>query len=268
MHPNWIGVISTILTFVAFLATYHALHEQPRKNRIQLVFLALIAALPGASFAAYYAHVLPEPSWYYQFRSIAGTELLVVFIGIAGGLVATFLPRLLLILPLLGVTAFSMIPIIKPFIGPIPNGTLKNEWDGKICLQSTPSTCGAASTATILKHFGVEVTESELAAEAHSYSGGTEAWYLARAARSRGFDVDFDFNSGFSPEGGLPAVVGVRLGSMGHFIPILSRKDDKFIIGDPLRGQELLSIEELQQRYHFTGFHMRIKSKGTPRISS
>jgi Peptidase C39 family len=106
------------------------------------------------------------------------------------------------------------------------------------------------------------VTESKLAVEAHSYAGGTEAWYLARAARSRGFDVDFVFTPGFTPEDTLPAVVGVRLASIGHFIAILGQESDRFIVGDPLHGRELLSREELNERYDFTGFHMQIKNKG------
>jgi len=225
------------------------------------VLLACVAAIPGASFAAYYAHFFPEPSWYYQFRSITGTELLIVLLGFAGGVAATLLPRALLFLPLLGVAAFSIAPIIKPFVAPIPCGTIHNKWDGEICLQSTGSTCGAASIATILKHLGVNMTEPQLAAEAHSYAGGTEAWYLARAARARGLAVDFISTHGFTPEAGLPAVVGVRLGSIGHFIPILGQKDDRFIVGDPLRGREFLSRKELDERYDFTGFHMRIKNK-------
>ncbi len=183
-----------------------------------------------------------------------------MFIGVAGGLVSTFLPRVFLVMPLLGVAAFSIAPTIKPFVGPISAGTFQDEWDGEICLQSTPSTCGAASTATILKQLGVNVTESDLAAEAHSYAGGTEAWYLARAARSRGFEVEFIFTPGFTPEDGLPAVVGVRLGSVGHFIPILGQEGDKYIVGDPLRGRELLSRNQLNKLYDFTGFHMRINN--------
>lgn len=262
MNPNWHGVISAILAFVAFLVVYRVTKETPAKKRMFFATLALVAAVPGASFAAYYAHIIPEAAWYYEFRSIPGIELLLVFLGVAGGLVATFLPRLLLGFPLFVVAAFSIVPFIKPFVGPIPEGKLRAKWDGEVCLQSTSSTCGAASTATILKQLGTDATESEIAAEAHSYSGGTEAWYLARAARSRGFDVDFVFTSGFSPETGLPAVVGVRLGSIGHFIPILGRDGDLFVVGDPLRGRELLSREELNRRYKFTGFHMRIKPKG------
>lgn len=262
MNPNWLGIISAILTFVAFLATYRATTGIPGKKRIMLGMLALVAAIPGASFAFFYTQILPETAWYYEFRSIPGVELLLVFLGVAGGLVATFLPRMLLGFPLFAVAAFSIVPFIKPFVGPIPDGKLRAKWDGDVCLQSTSSTCGAASTATILKRYGVDATESEIAAEAHSYTGGTEAWYLARAARSRGFDVDFVFTSGFTPETGLPAIVGVRLGSIGHFIPILGRDGDLFVVGDPLRGRELLSREELIRRYKFTGFHMRMKPKG------
>lgn len=262
MNPNWTGVISAILAIAAFLVAYRVSRGIPVRKRVVIALVAMVAALPGATFAIYYLHVLPETAWYYGFRSIAGTELCMLFVGVAGGLVATFLPRLLLVLPLFAVVAFSAAPILKPFMGPIPAGSMRNEWDGGICLQSTPSTCGAASTATILKHYGVDVTEADLAAEAHSYAGGTEAWYLARAARSRGFDVAFVFSEGFAPEVGLPAVVGVRLGSVGHFIPILGREGDRFIVGDPLRGRELLSRGEMDRRYEFTGFHMRIKTKG------
>lgn len=261
MNPNWLGFISAILAFISFFFVYRVTKDAPVSKRVLLAILAIFAAIPGASFAAYYAHVFPETSWYYEFRSATATELLTVFLGVAGGVVATILPRVLLILPLLGVAAFSIAPIIKPIVGPIPDGTLQNQWDGQICLQSTGSTCGAASTATILKYLGANATESELAGEAHSYMGGTEAWYLARAARSRGFDVDFDFTPGFSPENGLPAVVGVQLGIIGHFIPILSQEGDRFIVGDPLRGRELLTLKELENQYRFTGFHMRIKNK-------
>jgi hypothetical protein len=262
MNPNWLGIISAILAIVAFFVSYRTTTDIPAKKRIMLAMLAMAAAIPGASFAFFYTQILPEAAWYYQFRSILGVELLLVFLGVAGGLVASFFPRMLLGFPLFAVAAFSIIPFIKPFVGPIPDGKLRDEWDGDVCLQSTSSTCGAASTATILKQLGTDATEPEIAAEAHSYSGGTEAWYLARAARSRGFDVDFVFTSGFSPEIGLPAVVGVRLGSIGHFIPILGQKGDLFIVGDPLRGRELLSRRELNERYRFTGFHMRIKPKG------
>jgi hypothetical protein len=261
MHLNWLSILSAVLAFTAFFVTYRTAKKITVRKRILLSPLALIAAIPGVSFSLYYAHILPETAWYYEFRSHTGTEFLVVFIGIAGGLIATLLPRVLLIIPLLGVAAFSIVPMIKPIIGPIKADALYDKWDDKVCLQSTGSTCGAASTATILKHFGIIAKESEIAAEAHSYAGGTEAWYLARSVRSRGLDANFDFTNGFNPEGGLPAVVGVKLGLIGHFIAVLGLENDKFVVGDPLRGRELLSREELHARYVFTGFHMRVKKQ-------
>jgi hypothetical protein len=164
MNPNWLGVAAAFLALVAFWVTYHLARKAPLGARVSLTLLGIVAAIPGMSFTVYYAHLFPELSWYYQFRSI----------GVAGGLVASLLPRRLFELSLLGVVALSTVPIIKPFIGPIPADLLQDEWDGEVCLQSTPSTCGAASTATILKQLGINVTESELAEEAHSYSGGTE----------------------------------------------------------------------------------------------
>ena len=54
-------------------------------------------------------------------------------------------------------------------------------------------------------------------------------------------------------------MVGVRLGNIGHFIPVLGREGERFVIGDPLKGKEVLTLEELEKRYEFTGFHMRVK---------
>lgn len=229
-----------------------------KSKRLAFALASTLLAIPGASFAGYYTHVFPEPSWYYEFRSWRGTECLLIILGIAGGLIASLLPRRLLILPLFGTAAFALAPVLKPFVRPIPPESLNDSWDAGICLQSTPSTCGAASVATILKHYGLTVSERELARDAHSYVGGTEAWYLARVVRDRGCDAHFHFSSGFNPQIPVPAVAGVRVDSNGHFIAILSRNGDRFHIGDPLNGPEELSPNELVVRYEFTGFYMSI----------
>ncbi|WP_018971196.1 cysteine peptidase family C39 domain-containing protein [Rubritalea marina] len=258
MNPNLLGIFSAALTLAAFSITYRIAKSKTPKSRAILGLVAFLFSIPAVSFSVYYTHILPETSWYYQFRSIPGTELLLVPLGVFGGLAATFLPRVLLIMPLLAVAVLSIVPFIKPFLGPLPEGQLKDKWDNNICLQSTSSTCGAASLASSLKHLGIEVTETEIAVDAHSYRGGTEAWYLARAARSRDAEATFDFSTTFNPNRGLPAVVGVLLGSAGHFIAILGKDGDNFIVGDPLYGHELLSLEELMSRYTFTGFHLRL----------
>ena len=258
MNPNWLGIISAVLAFIAFAITYRFAKKESTKRRLILCIPAILLALPGASFAAYYAHIFPETEGYYQFRSIPGCELLMIFVGIAGGLIASLLPRLMLVIPLFGVSAFSIVPLLKPIFGPIPAGTLKNQWDGHVCLQSTPSTCGAASTATILTYLGKSTTESEIAADAHSYVGGTEAWYLARAIRARSCKASFQFSNGFNRKTKFPAVAGVTIGPVGHFIAILSKEGTLYRIGDPLVGDETLTEKELLLRYRFTGFYMPV----------
>ena len=258
MSPNWLGTICAGGALAAFYLSHRFAMSATKKTRLLLALAATIIAIPGATFAGYYTHAFPEPSWYYEFRSWRGTECLLVMVGIAGGLIASLLPRPLLILCLFGTAAFALAPILKPFVRPIPRASLHETWDAGVCLQSTPSTCGAASVASILNGYGVQVSERDLAQDAHSYLGGTEAWYLARAVRARGCDARFRFSSGFDPEIPFPAVAGVRLESAGHFIAILSRQGDRFQIGDPLIGRENLSRNEVLDRYVFTGFYMSI----------
>lgn len=261
MNHNWLGVISAILALCGFFVAYRVTVRQTKTTQIRWALIAAVLSLPGATFAIYYAHVVPEQSWYYEFRSFRGTELLILFIGIAGGAIAAIFPRLFLIVPLYGVAAFSMAPFMKTFLAPIPEVTMEDVWRDGVCRQSTGSTCGAASLATILKYLGVNVTESQLATEAHSYMGGTEAWYLARSARARGFKVRFAIRSSFEPDASFPAIVGVRMGC-GHFIAILNREGEQFVIGDPMIGREVLTRKDLLRRYDFTGFQMSIQHRG------
>ena len=58
-------------------------------------------------------------------------------------------------------------------------------------------------------------------------------------------------------------IAGVLIGSSGHFIAILEQNGDEFVVGDPLRGRVVLSRGDLEKRYQFTGFHMRISPKRT-----
>lgn len=257
MNPNWSGISSAILACAAFFVAHWWAMRQCARCRVILAVVAVLAALPGLSFAAYYLHVIPERAWYYDFRSIVGIEVLMVWIGVAGGMVASVLPRVLRALPMAAVVVCVALPLVKPLVGPL--GPLKDEWRDGVCLQSTPSTCGPAALATVISDLGGNTGEEELAKAAHTYDHGTEAWYLARAARVRGYDVRFDIGSGgFHPDGGLPAVVGVMIGARGHFIAVLGREGEKFIVGDPLVGRELLTLEQMEQRWDFTGFHMRV----------
>jgi hypothetical protein len=198
--------------------------------------------LPSLWFAAYYAHVLPEYEWFYELRSWPGTEFLVVFLGCAAGASASLLPRFALAGLLAFLLGCAAVPYVKPVVGPLPDDAFQDQSDGDVCLQSTPSTCGPASVTTILRHFGVSTTERETARAAFTYAGGTEAWYLARYVRTRGLSPRFAFRKTFSPSAGLPAVVGVRVGGLGHFIAVLDVTNDQITFADPLSGKEQLAF--------------------------
>lgn len=159
---------------------------------------------------------------------------------------------------LLATVVFSFKPVLKPFVARLPLGVLSDIWDGEICEQSTPSTRGAALSTILLKSLGIRATEAEVAAAAPSHMGGTEAWYLARYIRLRGLEARLLNGNGFEPNMATPCLLRVRLGTVGHFIPLLGQSEEKFIIGDPLSGKAILTREEPSERYHLTGHCMTV----------
>jgi hypothetical protein len=262
---NPLGAIAVILSLIAFTLTYRFLRQRSILVRLVCFLGFALLAIPSVIFTVYYLHILPERAWFYSLRSWAGTEFLVVFLGCATAAVASLLPRFLLGVPLFVLLAISIAPYVKPLLGPIPDNVFRELWEGDICLQITPSTCGPASVATILRHLGSQTTERATARAAFSYAGGTEAWYLARYVRTKGFTSRFEFCRTFSPSVGAPAIVGVRIGGAGHFIAVLAVTDDQVTFADPLRGEERMTIAQFQRRYEFTGFHMVISSAMSPK---
>lgn len=264
MNLNGVGIICAALAILVFFLSYTLGRKMPAGRRGWSMLLALVLSVPGASFAAYYAHLVEVPEWYYEFRSWRGTEGLLVFIGVAGGLFAASVGAVFRMLALLGVVAFVTVPYVKPFLGPFPDGELRDLWSGEVCLQSTYSTCGAAAAASLLRKHGLAATEAEMAKEAYSYKGGTEVWYMARAVRRRGLKATMHVRDGMpdflldTTRSFTPCIVGVKFGGTGHFIALLSRDGDQFHVGDPLRGSEMLDVDELRDRYRYSGFWMEV----------
>ena len=204
--------------------------------RLAWFFGFAVLAVPAVLFGVYYLHVLPEREWFYTLRSWRGSELLGVFLGCAGGALASLLARPLLVFPLLLSAALGSAPCIKSLVEPLDQSDIRDHWEGDVCRQSTGSTCGPASLCTILKHLGADTTEGIVARAAYSTMSGTEAWYLARYVRSRGFVPTFRFLDTFSPAAGFPALVGVLQANNGHFIAVLDMTGDQITIADPMRG--------------------------------
>lgn len=73
----------------------------------------------------------------------------------------------------------------------------------------------------------------------------------------------FVFRESFDPEAGLPAIVGVKIGTSGHFIAVLDYWGGMVTFADPLYGRDTLSLDEFHKRYRFTGFHLVVTNTNT-----
>ncbi|MEI6175658.1 MAG: hypothetical protein WCS43_02095 [Verrucomicrobiota bacterium] len=56
----------------------------------------------------------------------------------------------------------------------------------------------------------------------------------------------------------LVAMVGVKLGAMGHFIAVLARDGDQLTVNDPLTGLRTMTLKDLEKHCKLTGFHLSI----------
>ena len=259
---NLIGFAAIIPSVAAFAMVYRFAGKRSLKVRLLVLFISSLLSIPSILFAAYYLHLFPDWKWFFELRSWPGSEFLMIFAGCAGGAAATLLPRLLLVLPLFGIVVLGTAPYLKPVLAPLADDAFENPSPSGVCLQSTPSTCGPASVTTIIRQFGLPADERGVARAAHTYIGGTEAWYLARYVRNRGLTARFDFRETFSVEAGQPAVVGVRVADFGHFIAVISVQNGQVTFADPLHGEERLSLEEFRKRYTFSGFHLVVNRRG------
>jgi hypothetical protein len=268
---NWFLIPSLLLGFIAF-ALGKKWAECVRSRGVVLLSwcLVLLLALPGFLYDAYYSKLLGEPIWLYELRTWTGSELLAALMGFAVGWIqARTVPKLKLskvgsrwLVPVL--LCFSLaLPYLKPVFRPLRTSKLVDQWQDGVCMQSSFSTCGPASAATVLRYFGTNVLERELAEEAFTCASGTENWYLARTLRRHGFKTTFLYDDGFAV---LPAIAGVRLkdsDNSGHFIALLQRQGGRLVTGDPMVGRATNTMSELREKYEFTGFSMTVQCKNT-----
>lgn len=266
---NWFWLPTLLLGFAAYeLAKRWARMVSSRGGIILSCIVVLVLALPGLAYALYYSKALGEPIWFYKLRTITGSELLASLMGFAAGwMQCRIVPKLKLskfgtrtLVP--AALAFVLaLPYLKPVFRPLRISSLQENWQDGVCLQSSASTCGPAAAASVVRLFGGNVSEQELARQSFTCATGTENWYLARSLRKLGFATTFVSDSNYSA---LPAIAGVLLkeaDNSGHFIALLQRQGDRLVIGDPMAGRSTNSLAELREKYDFTGFSLVIRPK-------
>ena len=210
---------------------------------------SVILCLPALSFILYYLHLLREPAWYLEFRSLPGVELLSASWGLLFGALDRRGDLLMLRLSLL----LTFTPFAKPVLLPLFPSALHDAWRDGVCLQSTSATCGPCSLASVARSLGVAMTEKDAARAAFSAMTGTENWYLIRYARRRGMKARVGYKRGLA-EITPPAILGVTLdGGAGHFITYLGDESRRRVIGDPLSGRFLFTDEIFAKQYRLNG---------------
>jgi hypothetical protein len=265
MNVNWLLFPVIVLSLMGFLLGQFLLSRiTDSRMRIAFVGIALLAGVPGFLMSLYYFHLFDNAVWFYEFRSGPYTELLAAGLGLSFGVLAKLFQGVKIVskpfLATLAILTVSL-PYVKPILAPLRVDAFTDRWQDNICLQSTPSPCGAASAATVFRQFGINRTESEVARECFTYSGGTENWYIARALQNRDLGVKFRIVNGFPPDVHTPAIAGVRVGRAGHFIVIVARTASGYTVADPLTGRQDYPSDRIAQEYEFTGFFMEV-SKG------
>jgi Peptidase C39 family len=236
-----------------------------RASQRWALLAGIVLAAPGLLYAFYYTHLFDSAAWFYRLRILPLTEFLPAGIGLlAGVLNAWFEPETRgekLMVPTV-VLVLVLIPFVKPLLDPIELDRLHDSCDGEVCMQSTFSTCGPSSAATLLKTFGQAASEKQLASECLTSRGGTEIWYIARAFERRGFRTQVLIQSRDALSPPSSAIAGVVLpGGAGHFIAIMSSTSGEVTIGDPMKGKLVVKLADLKNYYRFTGFFLVIRPK-------
>jgi len=234
--------------------------------RLILLLVGLVLAFPGLVYTLYYLHWFEDGPWLLRLRWAPLAEYYGAGLGLLAGMTAGWLPesrlsRLLKHSSILPLTILWLaVPFLKPLLTPITWLPMKNEWQEGVCIQSTGSTCGPASAATLLHAYGIEATEEELAKLSWTSMSSTENWYLGRTLRRYG-NVRYVLAGSHPEHPPCPSIAGTRLpGGIGHFIVILEEHDGQLVIGDPMTGRQTIPLYD-HRPYHFTGFFIAFTPK-------
>lgn len=245
MNINYNIFFSLIIGIIFyFIGTVIGRKIKSRSFRLLLISMAFVLSIPGLLMIFYYLHFFKLSVWYVNLRTIDFIEISNSFLGFFIGLLTPLRQSLFLNLSVL--TIFLIIPYIKPIIRPT-SISRESGWSDNVCLQSTGATCGPSCLATIFKYYNINKTESEIAKKSYTCASGTEIWYLLRYAKSQGlkYKCSIQDNINFIKS---PAIIGIKLGTIGHFITFLGINNSNYIIGDPLDGKSEITKELFNQK--------------------
>jgi predicted double-glycine peptidase len=140
---------------------------------------------------------------------------------------------------------------------PRPVRSMLEARQDKVVSQTWDFSCGAAALATILRYqFGDPVTEREIvetmlrATDARLVLArdGFSMLDLKHFAERRGYQADgYGKMSITDLEEMAPVIVPLELRGFNHFVVFRGRMGDRVLLADPVFGNRIMSVDELQQ---------------------
>ncbi len=150
------------------------------------------------------------------------------------------------------ITLYRLFAIYGVDMAPLEH---KTGADG-ICRQSTGWTCGPACAVTLLSHFGIHVTEGEMArlSLADPFRGAEDvqlALAIREKALPKGYDVIVaESNWEDLRSSKLPVLVVFDLSShLDHYAVVLNASEQYVTLADPLSGAHRMPREEFLGRW-------------------
>jgi len=176
------------------------------------------------------------------------------------------------ILMVVVVAWFSVLPFLVPALIKDDLSNLKTMVNSNgICYQTTDYTCGPAAAVTALGKLGLSASEGEIAVLSHSSPvTGTLPRCLYTALQNR-YGADglkcryryFDSIAQLRNAGITLAVVRDALLS-DHCVTVLEVSDRMVVIADPVVGRRLMSHEQFEKIWRFSGIVLKRDSPQGP----
>ncbi len=170
--------------------------------------------------------------------------------------------------------------LYRPLMGEKP--LCGDAWEDEVCMQTTEATCGAAAAATLLSHYGVDATESEMVDLCLTRQGtlrlGLYRGLRLKSPADRRVEVIRGDLGTLRSKATEPMVifVGLRRGQkadpryardwgwtpgLRHAVVLFGFTDDGMIdIGDPTHGREKWKVEALDVLWD--GYGIRLSPRG------
>jgi hypothetical protein len=138
-----------------------------------------------------------------------------------------------------------------------------------VSIQAAHYSCVPASLATVLRHWGIDAKEGELAYALRTAFQGTHIArapaVVAQVGASRGLHARVVSTSlaELKQTNRLPAVVLGYSGSIRHAVVLLAADERSVTVGDPLHGRQTIAAAQWDRSFRWTGLAIVVEGPPT-----